>query len=76
MSKTVFPFLAVLMFLVGCAEPTPHYDRTKVLTFETPLPKKPYGTVKLIQSKTPYGSPQEEIKEKYDVIALNPKSGG
>ena len=70
MRKTIVPFLAVLSFLLGCAESTPHYNRTKVLTFETPLPKKPYGTVKLIQSKTPYGSVQDEITGKYDVIAL------
>ena len=70
MRKTIIPILAVVSFLLGCAESTPHYNRTKVLTFEAPLPKKPYGTVKLFQSKTPYGSIQDEIAVKYDVIAL------
>jgi len=63
--------LAILSIFLGCAEPTPHYNRTKILTFTaTPLPKKPYGTVKLFQSETPYGSAQKEITDKYDVIAL------
>ncbi len=70
MRKTIIPLLAVLSVFLGCAEPTPHYNRTKVLTFEKPLPKKPYGTVKLIQSQTPYGSVQNEVEGKYDVMAL------
>lgn len=71
MRKTFLLFLAVLSVFLGCGtEPTPHYNRTKVLTFANPLPKKPYGTVKLIQSQTPYGTPQAEIEGKYDVLAL------
>jgi hypothetical protein len=70
MKSTLVFILAILSLALGCAEPTTHYNRTKVLTFEKPLLKKPYGTVKLIQSQTPYGSVQNEVEGKYDVIAL------
>src|ERR1039457_4640879 len=62
MKTPLIPILAVVSLLLGC-ESTPHYNRTKVLTLGTPLPKKPYGTVKLYQSK-------EEVPGNYDVIAM------
>jgi hypothetical protein len=58
----IIPLVAALFFATGC-ESTPHYNRTKVLALEAPLPKKPYGTVKLFQSK-------QEVTGKYDVMAL------
>jgi hypothetical protein len=70
MIKSIILILATFLFLVGCAEPTPHYDRTKVLNFGNPLPKKRYGTVQLIQSDTPYSSVQKNLERKYDVLAL------
>jgi hypothetical protein len=72
MKKRLIPILAVLSIFLGCGtEPTPHYNRTTILTFtNTPLPKKKYGTVKLIQSQTSYGSVQNEVEGKYDVLAL------
>jgi hypothetical protein len=70
MRRTIIPLLAILSFFLGCAEPTAHYNRTKVLAFEKPLTKKPYGTVKLIQSQTPYGAVQSEVTGKYEVLAL------
>ena len=62
MKKTLIPLLVIASFLLGC-ESTPHYNRTKVVTFSQPLPKKPYGSVKLYQSK-------EEVQGSYDVIAM------
>jgi hypothetical protein len=70
MKKTIIPLLVVLALLVGCAEPTPHYKRTKILNLGESFPKKSYGSVKLIQSDTPYGTAQKQIEGKYDVIAL------
>ena len=61
--KTMFiPLLAIMSLLVGC-EATQHYNRTKVVALGTPLPKKPYGTVRLFQSK-------EEVPGSYDVIGI------
>jgi hypothetical protein len=54
--------LAILSLLLGC-ESTPHYNRTKIVMIGATLPKKPYGTVKLFQSKA-------EVTGSYDVIAL------
>src|SRR5262245_53787653 len=62
MKKMFIPVLAVALLLVGC-ESTAHYNRTKVVTVGTSLPKKPYGSVKLFEGK-------EEVPGKYDVIAI------
>src|SRR5215813_5195773 len=62
MKKTLIPFVASLALLIAC-ESTPHYNRTKMVMLGTQLPKKPYGSVKLYQSK-------EEVPANYDVIAL------
>jgi hypothetical protein len=62
MRKTYIAVFAVLMLILGC-ESTPHYNRTKVVTVGTPLPKRPYGSVKLYQDKA-------EIPGVYDVIAI------
>jgi hypothetical protein len=71
MRKSLISVIAILLLFLGCStEPTPHYNRTKVLTFQPSLTKKSYGTVKLIQSQTPYGAVQNEIERKYDVIAM------
>src|SRR5438876_11619945 len=58
----MIPHLVITALLHGC-ETTPHYNRTKVVNVGTPLPKKPYGNVKLYQSK-------EEVPSSYDVIAI------
>ena len=62
MKKVIIPVLAALSLILGC-ESTPHYNRTKIVITGATLPKKPYGTVKLFQSKA-------EVKDSYDVIAL------
>src|ERR1035438_4930747 len=62
MKKIILPVVAILSLILGC-ESTPHYNRTKMVMLGTTFPKKPYGTVKLFQSK-------EEVVGKYDVIAL------
>ena len=62
MKKTLIPLLVITSLLLGC-ESTPHYNRTKVVNVGTPLPKKPYGSVKLYQSK-------EEVPSDYEVIAI------
>ncbi len=68
MKATLIPVLAILTLVLGC-ESTPHYNRTKLVILGTPLPKKPYGTVKLFQSK-------EEVSGSYDVIGLMSVEGG
>ena len=62
MKKTLIPLVLVTTLLAGC-ESTPHYNRTKVVTMGELSPKKPYGSVKLYQSK-------EEVPGSYDVIAI------
>ena len=62
MKKTLVPILIIVSLLLGC-ESTQHYNRTKVVTLGTPLPKRPYGSVKLYQAK-------EEVSGNYDVIAM------
>ena len=65
------------MFLVGCAEPCPHYNRTSVVSLigqPTEIPSKEYGKIK------PYGSVQffekkEDVMKPYDVIAIMTVSG-
>jgi hypothetical protein len=61
MKKMIIPVLAVLSLILGC-ESTPHYNDTKIAVLQK-YPKKPYGSVKLFQSK-----PDASVK--YDVTAF------
>jgi hypothetical protein len=62
MRKTLFAAVIALTTILGC-ESTPHYNRTKIVVVGTTFYKKPYGTVKLFQSKA-------EVTDAYDVVAL------
>ena len=70
-SKILLSLLAAILLTVGC-EPVPHYNRVAVASLtgtpsDVPVKMhgkvKPYGSVKLFQSK-------EEVIGNYDVIAV------
>ena len=62
-SKVCIFLITVALTLVGCQEPTRHYDRTEVVALESPRPKKRYGSVKFYQSKA-------DVPGHYDIIAI------
>lgn len=62
MNKALIPLLMAMVVLAGC-ESTPHYNRTTMVTVAEPLPKKPYGSVKLYHAK-------EEVPGSYEVMAI------
>lgn len=67
MKISLVPLLGVAALLFGC-ESTPHYNRTKVVALAEPQPKKPYGSVKLYQSK-------DAVPGTYEVIAMMSVAG-
>ena len=62
MKIKMIPVLAVLLLILGC-ESTPHYDRTKLVTFGPAFPKKPFSAEHFYWKK-------EEVPVPYDVIGL------
>jgi hypothetical protein len=72
MKKMILPILATIWLFVGCSEPVPHYNRVAVASLtgapsDVPVKMhgkvKPYGSVKLFQSK-------EEVAGNYNIIAI------
>lgn len=69
MNKGTIPLLAIALLLIGC-EPVPHYNRVQMASLtgqpnKVPIKQhgkvKPYGTVKLFQSRAEVTTPYEVI---------------